>query len=203
MYTNARSVSRNANSGGQNQARPQPIPSCQGVGYPDKNAPELGARCQGTARTSPRDVAAQNGSRSIGGQASLGLFGAPGFTGRPLRRFQALVEDQVRRLGGLTFRQRAARLPQVVAPALSVSAALRPTLSMDELMAKYRRQPAPVAVAAAADDAPIDGPQATPAMLACAAARDMREAFPFFHDEEAWERDTLFGHVELALAQDA
>ena len=39
-------------------------------------------------------------------------------------------------------------------------------------------------------------------MLEAAAASDMREAFPFFSDEEPWERNTLFGHADLAFAQD-
>ena len=93
-----------------------------------------------------------------------------------------------------------ARTGSTVCPApssnLSAADSARLVLSFTELVAKHTKQghAAPVQEPAA--------PAATPAMLEAAAASDMREAFPFFSDEEPWERDTLFGHADLALAQD-
>lgn len=148
-------------------------------------------------RSIPRN---QNAARHQGGQHHIGLFGAPGFTGRPIRRFRSLADDQARTLGGLTFRQRAARLPEVVAPVITASTAPRPTVTMDELMAKHRRlRPGQVAQ----DEPAPEAAPATPFMLACAAASDAREAFLHHHDDEEADfarRCAGAGYVEATLA---
>ena len=82
---------------------------------------------------------------------------------------------------------------------LTAADSARLVLSFTELVAKYQEQGRAARVVKQEPAAPM----ATPAMLEAAAASDMREAFPFFDDtEQPWTRDTLFGHAELALAND-
>ena len=124
---------------------------------------------------------------SRGGQASLGLFGCGSITGRPLRPFQALADDQARRLGGLSFGQRRARVAAlIVPPAPAAIAPLANPPCMETLMTKYRRHPKAEPVF----EEDTTTSKATPAMLAAAAASDAREAFAHVHDEE--HADFLF-----------
>lgn len=140
-----------------------------------------------------------------GGQASLGLFGCgPSITGAPRRAFRELADDQTRRIGGLTAGQRKARLFARVGAPMPVAYASTqpaPVLSFEELMAKYKR-PAKVAQAETTE---ASARKATPAMLANAAASDMREAFPQYPDDEAADfahRCAGAGYVETTLARE-
>ena len=153
-----------------------------------------------------------------GGQHHIGLFGLPGSGTRfhtvpaPAPVAKAKADDQPRRIGGMTAGQRRARINAwvafgaSVAPAAPASAvASAPVPCMDALMAKYRRTPAkqePERDELFADTTA----RATPAMLACAAARDMREAFPHYYDDQEHAGFQLnpaaAGFIEATLVQE-
>lgn len=110
MYNNARSVYRNGNPEGQAQARPQPIPSRQGLGHQIGYFAEVGARNSQPTRSLHDNASTDTRHRPCGGQAAgPGLFGCPSATGRPRR-----CDDQAKKVGGLSFGQRRARLSVAV-----------------------------------------------------------------------------------------
>ena len=201
MENNRLSVSLNGNKGASCLAQPLTTGGCQTLARQPRQRESMGARGE---QTGPTQTGADSPdhSRSVGGQASLGLFGCgPSITGKPRRAFKEVADDQARQIGGLTFAQRRARLGvDVAAVGARFAHVKRQPLpfapSMETLMVLTRAH-----IKREREESAAPAPKPTPAMRETAAASDMREAFPFFHDaEQPWERHTLFGHADLALA---
>lgn len=173
MYHNARSVTRNANSGGQAQAGPQPIPSREGVGYSRSHPSDLGTGAGQPSGPCPKNAPLH--PRQRGGQHTLGTFGLPSATGRPRRR--EATPTQAR----LSIPERRALLVVVLGSLSATRPSVHPEL--DALFA--------------------DEPKATSAMRAVSAVSDAREAFPLDDEEADFlHRCQGAGFVELALAMD-
>ena len=150
MYTNARSVTSNGNKGGQAQAQPQSIPSRQGVGNKSCHTSEVGAGQKHAQRTDDA-WAANKGRRSVGDQtrgherfASSGTGGPASRSPQAWTATQGQADDTARRVGGLTFAQRKARLAHgggTIVPVPSSNAAR--SACPPTLLLAGKRQPEP------------------------------------------------------------
>lgn len=78
MYNRPRSGTLNANPGGQEEARPQPVPGSQGMGREADHSPELGAGGSQASGLCPEAPPGHPGCRATSGRDGVQTGGDPG-----------------------------------------------------------------------------------------------------------------------------
>ena len=125
MQNIIRSGTVQTNNGAAPNGGAQSISGSGKVGNPAEVAAELGAGSSHPQRVRPLTASENSPCRTrrpVGGQASLGLFGCgPSITGKARRSFQALAQDQARRLGWSGVRRRVLPSPSFMLEVSSAS----------------------------------------------------------------------------------